>query len=251
MADRFEIQSSLFPEDSPASRTATPGTVEAQMMTAHSGRNLIASYARFSRLPSFSKMLLASSIWNSTKCFLIWKPQVTPRRRLIFRLRESTPTTFAIESGLLPTPTATEYGSGQNGKPGDGRKEYAGKGMPSLSTLARRMIPTPTAGDAKSAGSRNTPDSKANPGLSLTDYVREDGGRGRESGLWATPSARDWKDTPGMSSSGINPDGSERKRSDQLARQVYQHGQQRSGQLNPEWVEWLMGYPVGWTESED
>jgi len=23
------------------------------------------------------------------------------------------------------------------------------------------------------------------------------------------------------------------------------------GQLNPEWVEWLMGYPAGWTASED
>jgi hypothetical protein len=23
------------------------------------------------------------------------------------------------------------------------------------------------------------------------------------------------------------------------------------GQLNPMWVEWLMGYPVGWTDLED
>ncbi len=23
------------------------------------------------------------------------------------------------------------------------------------------------------------------------------------------------------------------------------------GQLNPEWVEWLMGYPVGWTDCGD
>jgi hypothetical protein len=23
------------------------------------------------------------------------------------------------------------------------------------------------------------------------------------------------------------------------------------GQLNPTWVEWLMGYPIGWTEYED
>ena len=22
----------------------------------------------------------------------------------------------------------------------------------------------------------------------------------------------------------------------------------KTGQLNPEWVEWLMGYPIGWTE---
>ena len=37
---------------------------------------------------------------------------------------------------------------------------------------------------------------------------------------WCTPSARDWKDTPGMATTGTNPDGSERIRLDQLPRQV-------------------------------
>jgi len=27
------------------------------------------------------------------------------------------------------------------------------------------------------------------------------------------------------------------------------HTNQQSGHLNPEWVEWLMGWPIGWTES--
>ena len=35
---------------------------------------------------------------------------------------------------------------------------------------------------------------------------------------WPTCSARDWKDTPGMSETGINPDGTERTRLDQLPR---------------------------------
>jgi hypothetical protein len=38
---------------------------------------------------------------------------------------------------------------------------------------------------------------------------------------WPTPSARDWKDTPGMARMATNPDGSERRREDQLARAVY------------------------------
>jgi hypothetical protein len=37
-------------------------------------------------------------------------------------------------------------------------------------------------------------------------------------GGWPTTSARDWKDTPGMSETGTNPDGSERTRLDQLPR---------------------------------
>jgi hypothetical protein len=37
---------------------------------------------------------------------------------------------------------------------------------------------------------------------------------------WTSPSARDWKDTAGMATTGTNPDGSERSRLDQLPRQV-------------------------------
>lgn len=37
---------------------------------------------------------------------------------------------------------------------------------------------------------------------------------------WASPSARDWKDSPGMATTGTNPDGSERTRLDQLVRQA-------------------------------
>ena len=37
---------------------------------------------------------------------------------------------------------------------------------------------------------------------------------------WASPSARDWKDTAGMETTGTNPDGSERSRLDQLPRQA-------------------------------
>jgi hypothetical protein len=93
-----------------------------------------------------------------------------------------------------------------------------------------------------------------------------------ESGSWPTPSARDWKDTPGMATTGINPDGSMRDRVDQLARAVYawptpttkanqgapsmmKQGSAcrnlreatNGGALSPTWVEWLMGFPLGWT----
>ena len=46
-------------------------------------------------------------------------------------------------------------------------------------------IPTPTKGDSKQSGSRNTSNSKANPGVSLTDFVKGDSGTGRK--LWPTP----------------------------------------------------------------
>lgn len=47
--------------------------------------------------------------------------------------------------------------------------------------------------------------------VNLQDHVKA---------LWATPSARDWKDSPGMATTGVDPDGSTRSRLDQLPRPV-------------------------------
>ena len=60
------------------------------------------------------------------------------------------------------------------------------------------------------------------------------------SGLLPTPTKRDWKDTGSAEA---------------LRRQV-KNGHQATlgravgGALNPTWVEWLMGWPIGWTDSQ-
>ena len=70
---------------------------------------------------------------------------------------------------------------------------------------------------------------------------------------WTTPSARDWKDTPGMSTEGVNPDGTIRERLDQLPRQIHgaigipcsaETGKQ--GVLAPAFSRWLMAFPEIW-----
>lgn len=96
-------------------------------------------------------------------------------------------------------------------------------------TAALRTWPTPTVGDANSSGSRNVHGSLAHAGVSLTDAVRGDGGRRR----WPTPAASDEK---GSSAPG--------QRRGQLSETV-------AGQrLSPDWEEWLMGWPVGWSSLE-
>ncbi len=112
------------------------------------------------------------------------------------------------------------------------RSEKGGSHGPNLATAVKLKWPTPLASDANGV---RAADGKRGVGLNTKVH-------------WATPSARDWKDSPGMARSGINPDGSERKREDQLARQVY--GEDAGGQLNPTWVEWLMGWPLLWTSTE-
>ena len=103
-------------------------------------------------------------------------------------------------------------------------------------------MPTATVGDSFGSGSRNTPQSKAHPGISLTDYVRGDGGTGR---LWPTPAAHEAR--LGFQHRHEGAKGSQ----ESLTTVVCKDQGLRSGSLNPQWVEILMGYPCGWTDLSD
>ena len=76
-------------------------------------------------------------------------------------------------------------------------------------------------------------------GLWRTDQVRNPK-------LFPTPIASDSKDRGNMSNPSI-------KKRIKLGKQVSLSMcvSETSGSLNPNWVEWLMGYPIGYTELED
>jgi hypothetical protein len=60
---------------------------------------------------------------------------------------------------------------------------------------------------------------------------------------WPTPQVSDFKDRGNLSNPSI-------QRRMEIGKQVNLQMcmSQTSGQLNPMWVEWLMGWPQGWTE---
>lgn len=125
---------------------------------------------------------------------------------------------IAYRSRLLPTPTASNGGPDRTRK--NGKK------------LITKLVPTPTAADGERGGRGD-----------LLAIVKD---RPNQHTKWLvpTPTARDWKDTPGMAMQA-----GDRNRDDQLPRRIYAQSESTTktgGRLNPLFSLWLMGYPVDW-----
>ncbi len=119
---------------------------------------------------------------------------------------------------MFPTPSAQTYGTNQGG--GMGR---VGPVRESLETMARNgRWPTPTAGDAK----QNLIGTNARP---LSEVVL----------VWPTPRAAD------SIKGRRTPEGAAKERARTNGPDL---PAMAGGSLNPTWVEWLMGFPLGWTD---
>ena len=67
--------------------------------------------------------------------------------------------------------------------------------------------------------------------------------------LWPTPTRRDYKGANGWEATQLKLEKGERAHMGQLPNAVQQElGRPIGGTLNPMWVEWLMGWPVEWTD---
>lgn len=145
----------------------------------------------------------------------------------------------AVELAGWPTPMA--------GSPGTEEYNPAGNNDSSRKTVELVGWNTPRATDGSNGGPNQT-------GGALPADAAIAG--------WARPASRDHKDTPGMATTGVNPDGSERSRLDQLPRQAGLIGSIPTGinaetgkpvaypttkmRLNPFFSLYLMGFPVSW-----
>jgi len=257
-----------LPGASPASLSLSPGSEEARRMTVTSGRKCSESYRKPGPLGSLVRMCLESSTWHSNKCVLTWKPKVMKSGRLLFQLQPSTPRTRGKGSGLLPTATQTDY-KGADPARAENRsgKRHAGDDLPTQIGMLR----TP---DANMERGRRTKENmieryqmKGQP-LCLNDQLRM-----VELGMLPTPSLKEmsggirtkWA-RPGGKFCGLRetlamlptpktptgggmrkprtPGGGDRKLEDKLVK----IGTSPGLKLQPAFVEWMMGYPPGFTD---
>lgn len=222
MSEQGCEQLTLFPAGSPVSRSLSPGTEKARLMTVFSGLRCSEWSRNSGRLGCLEKMCLESSIWHSTRCFLTWKISVTPRRRLLYRLAASMPRTSGNGSLFWPTPTT-------------GAPLYGGTGnMNQLKALekAGKLTAEEVRNLSSGSGGRSNPE--------LIEWLM--GYQKAFTELLPTPTASDYKGAP----QGRYITGGYRHNLRELLESTPRG---ITGRMNPEYVEWLMGYPIGWTES--
>lgn len=199
-------------------------------MTVTSGRKCSELLESCSPVGSLVRMLLESSIWRSTLCSLTWKTKATKAGRCLFRLAASTRRTGASAAQFWPTVTGFDAAGGElKGK------EYCGTRHAMKLGQAVRMFPTPRASDAKLTGPIGSPsaeyDLKHHQLRGFILYPTPTTGAGLCGGTG------NYQQMQALEAAGqITP---EERRSMQAG---------NGGQLNPDWVEWLMGYPIGWSE---
>ena len=104
------------------------------------------------------------------------------------------------------------------------------------------MMPTPNTMDhlpcrsqeAKDRQFATTRKGRSAPG-NLREWIHPE--------MWPTPTASDHRDIGGPSSPAI-------QRREEIGKSI-ELSMKVDGALNPDWVEWLMSWPVGWTSLED
>ena len=230
------------------------------------------------------------SLWGDCPLLVNLPPSGMTRNGVLYLQPAWEPITGETESLSWPTPTAvTRPMEGsvrmyrakiEAGEMTEAEAEaILGKSVWEAQGKIPAMFPTPTTQEVEHPdaqltenGRRLSKDGKSSHSLGLADVVR----------LWPTPTARDWKGAAGykkesrnfadltyraqildghrpwptMSANGMGNTGSRQMLDKKIEEGSLTEQEKRGmsagngGSLNPTWVEWLMGFPTGWTDLE-
>jgi hypothetical protein len=181
-------------------------------------------------------LLTLKKAWYSDRCKMTWKVKVSKSNVSLFQLQVSVHGTTETEYGYwLQPPTTQDARIGPNNIGGNQHRKKRGsialadqvlfpqeEGMEMI-----KMYPTPTAPDVQMKNGHFYRENKKGErwGVKLRDAV-----------MYPTPTNSEHKYRLKGKSQASNC----------LEAKARKHG----GKLNPEFVEFLMGYPMGWTEIE-
>ena len=237
----FEEQLTSSLEAIRVSRLVRPESDAAQMTQDTCGPTYGDTSQQLDLLNASLKTSRDTSRLDSPASSAIWKKMVIEARgeysqrvKLAHRTRESESTSWA-------TPNTMDHLTAKSPETLIRQSQTVRKGRTSPSNLREQVDPvavqiyqgewpTPTTQDnIQVAGQYKNPKS----GTTLGGAVRN----------WPTPRASEYKDCgPVGSKSHANM-----KKKYYLSAEAKEESMPR-GQLNPDWVEWLMGVPTGWTE---
>ena len=244
-----DTQPTLFQEDSPANHSALQEKEKEQMTIDTYGMKLLESSENVNLDGLLGKMLrgllTSTTAWYSDRCKLTWKKKVSKSNVLLFQLQASVLGIKERESGLsdVTYPTPPQDSASER------TKKYKQGGTPL--TVAVRMFPTPTV-DCEEGGEqskrveqtksgafilrkKNKPQNTFGAKLSDTMLYLE------KKKIYNTPTTNDYKN--------LTFPKSQMKRAGSLAKDVMTtQNLKPGGKLNPNFVEFLMGYPMNWTK---
>ena len=271
--------------DSHVNHSQLQGKEKEQMTIDTSGMKLLESSENVNQNGSLAKMLkvllTSKKAWYSDRCKLIWKKKVSKSNVLLYQLQASVLGIKEKESGLSDVmyPTPTQDSASER------TKKYKQGGTP-LTMAVRQMYPTPKASGQENAESlikrkgwkkasqhnltafvQMYPTPSASCQMDVVappETVQQNSkgwsvtrvGTGTKFGaklndvvnkiekMYPTPMARDHKDINFNNTWKLG-----NKAQPTMARKVLKDNKP-GGKLNPNFVEFLMGYPMNWTKIE-
>ena len=224
----FDLTS--YAGDTLANRSAQPGNGKAQTIRDTCGLGFETALAHYDPDMRCWKMFGGISLWGESRLLENLPPSGMTRSGVLFLQPLWVPLTDETASSLLPPPTANDAKNATFPESQRQRDSLIG-------AIMRQSWPTPTVADAWTDSLES---SQVKPGSMHSVTL------GRAVQMWPTPRAAmgETRNHTVYSRDKDKPQNLENRVAAVDPSAV-------GGRLNPTWVEWLMGFPLGWTDLED